>query len=51
MPQACVTLFNELNTNYIGKMEEFEFWIEGLVDTLHTLYKDGEIQVRWVGDR
>ena len=43
-PQAWVTLFNELDTNYIGKLED-------LVDTLYTLYKDGEILVRWVGDK
>ena len=30
-PQAWLTLFDELDTNYIGKLEE-------LVDTLYTLY-------------
>ena len=28
-----------------------ELWIDDLVDTLYTLYKDGEIVVRWVGDK
>ena len=43
-PQAWLTLFDELDTNYDGKLED-------LVDTLYTLYKDGEILVRWVGDK
>ena len=45
-PQAWVTLLNKLHTNYDGKLED-------LVDTLYTLYKDkdGEILVRWVGDK
>ena len=45
-PQAWGILFNELHTNYNGKLED-------LVDTLYTLYKDkdGEILVRWVGDK
>ena len=28
-----------------------KLWIDDLVDTLYTLYKDGEIVVRWVGDK
>ena len=65
-PQALVTLFGD-DLDMIENWEDVEdlksigknkaakgaekLWIDDLVDTLYTLYKDGEIVVRWVGDK
>ena len=65
-PQALVTLFGDdldmvetwkdvEDLKSIGKNKAAKgiekLWIDDLVDTLYTLYKDGEIVVRWVGDK
>ena len=65
-PQALLTLFGD-DLDMIENWEDVEdlksigknkaakgaekLWIDDLVDTLYTLYKDGEIVVRWVGDK
>merc|ERR1712156_437948 len=50
-PQALVTLFGD-DLDMIESWKDVEdLWIDDLVDTLYTLYKDGEIVVRWVGDK
>ena len=61
-PQALLTLFDMVESweavedlKSIGKNKAAKgaekLWIDDLVDTLYTLYKDGEIVVRWVGDK